>query len=242
MKLYIAMPAYSGSVRVETMMALVQETQLLNQLGIDVHVNVNAGDSILPRCRNMFVQDFANKKDFDEFFFIDDDIVWELGAIARLMKYKVDFVAGCYPKRADPITYPVRWLDESVVEPDPATGLIEVGGVPTGFMRLTRHCVESMLAKYWGDAYEEDGLDPPEAIALFDFVRYNGEYWGEDYVFCKKWRDMGGKIWLDPEIAFEHIGYKRFGGKVGDWLRTRNDEMTNVTKILPKIRVPAGKA
>jgi hypothetical protein len=44
---------------------------------------------------------------------------------------------------------------------------------------------------------------------------------GEDYAFCRRWTDMGGKVWVNPEIKMGHVGYKTFQGHLGDWLRSR---------------------
>jgi hypothetical protein len=42
----------------------------------------------------------------------------------------------------------------------------------------------------------------------------NNNYLSEDYTFCKRWRDMGGKVWLDKSIRLDHIGRKMFKGDV----------------------------
>ena len=33
-----------------------------------------------------------------------------------------------------------------------------------------------------------------------------GEFWGEDYVFCRRARQAGFKIWIDPSIKLDHAG------------------------------------
>jgi predicted O-methyltransferase YrrM len=45
--------------------------------------------------------------------------------------------------------------------------------------------------------------------------------WGGDYVFCRKWRALGGKIYIDPAMRFEHSGMETWTGSVGQWLRAR---------------------
>ena len=40
----------------------------------------------------------------------------------------------------------------------------------------------------------------------------------EDYAFCQRWRDLGGKVFLDASIAMAHIGTKAFEGRLGDWI------------------------
>lgn len=237
---YVALPAYTGTVRVETMQALLHEFMLMAANGISARLRVNAGDSILPRCRNMFLMDFYTHEEFTDFVFLDHDIAWEQGSLMRLLRHPVDLVAGVYPKRQDPISYPVRWLDGEY-DADPETGLVEAAGVPTGFMRLTRRCVDGMMQRYWSLTYQEDGLPGGKAVALFDFEKVEGRYWGEDYVFCHRWRGMGGKVWVDPEIRFQHIGFKRHEGRLGDWLREREAaaKVIELPAEKPVVRVKA---
>lgn len=46
-----------------------------------------------------------------------------------------------------------------------------------------------------------------------------GGWWGEDYWFTERWREMGGQIWVDPEISFTHRGSKAWGATFGDSVR-----------------------
>ncbi|HXJ61887.1 MAG TPA: hypothetical protein VNU68_35055 [Verrucomicrobiae bacterium] len=46
-----------------------------------------------------------------------------------------------------------------------------------------------------------------------------GGWWGEDYWFTERWREMGGKVWVDPEIRFTHRGSKAWGATFGDSIR-----------------------
>ena len=63
---------------------------------------------------------------------------------------------------------------------------------------------------------------------LFDYI-YSEELkykFGEDYSFCIRWRDIGGQVWVDPEIEMGHIGLKCFQGHFGNWLKSRIIEQT----------------
>jgi hypothetical protein len=56
-------------------------------------------------------------------------------------------------------------------------------------------------------------------------VRKKHRY-GEDYSFCMRWRELGEKVWIDPEIAMGHTGLKVFEGHIGNWLKSRIIEQT----------------
>lgn len=239
--LYIALPAYDGTTRVETTMALLQESQDLIEAGVTFSVKVNAGDSILPRARNMFLADFLRKKEFTDLLFLDHDICWPKGTIRRLLSHPVDFVAGVYPKRSDPVEFAVQYkTDSELLVADPDNGLLEVNGVPCGFLRLSRRCIEAMAQRYHGLLYEEPAVNG-KAVALFDFQLVEGQYWGEDFVFCRRWREMGGKVWVDPDIKFQHVGFKRFEASLAEYLADRmtDAEREKVRQIRPVVRVPA---
>ena len=39
-------------------------------------------------------------------------------------------------------------------------------------------------------------------------------YLSEDFTFAKRWKKIGGKIWLDPRISLGHIGRYTYEGNV----------------------------
>ena len=49
----------------------------------------------------------------------------------------------------------------------------------------------------------------------------DGRRWAEDYAFCRRWRALGGKIWIDPEARMLHAGRKEWIVRVADYLGTR---------------------
>ena len=42
----------------------------------------------------------------------------------------------------------------------------------------------------------------------------NGAELSEDYEFCRRWRALGGKVWVDPGIWLKHFGTFAYHGDV----------------------------
>jgi hypothetical protein len=45
-----------------------------------------------------------------------------------------------------------------------------------------------------------------------------GERLSEDFSFCRRWRAIGGDIFLDDEAAIIHAGRKEYTGRAADKL------------------------
>ena len=54
----------------------------------------------------------------------------------------------------------------------------------------------------------------PNQYALFDCMiePETGVYLSEDYTFCRRWRDLGGRIWLDAQGGLIYVGQYEFAG------------------------------
>lgn len=217
-KVYVAMLSGSGRSDVETQMALVEAAQDCIRNGIDLQIRMGVGDSILPRARNRVLMEFL-ASECDDLILLDDDVVWERGAIRRLLSHDCELVGGVYPTRHEPIRYPVKRIPGG--DFDPVTGLLEVRMLPTGFLRVTRSAVNRMIVANPELKYRDIYAPDKTAYALFWFDLRPGidadddatpEIWGEDFVFCDRWRRVGGKVWLDTLLAFRHIGRKAYEG------------------------------
>lgn len=221
-KVYIAMPSLSGRPDVATMASLVETMGSLQAARVPVKLKPLIGDSIISRTRNFFVSDFL-ASDCTDLIMIDDDLSWEPGAVMRLLSHPCDVVGGAYPKRQDDLEFPVRRRAGAKV--DLSTGLLEVDLLPTGFLRMTRTCLERMVSAYASLAYRDPHLPDRLFHALFWVELGRGldggehlEVWGEDFTFCRRWREIGGHVWLDTLLAFHHIGRKTWHGRYADAL------------------------
>jgi hypothetical protein len=218
---WISIPAYTGTIHMSTFRAITGDVMRFGQRGDTVQLHEVTGCAIISDARNHLVAQFLEGPG-THMVFVDWDVTWQPGGMVTLVDHEVDLVAGIYPKRSDPIKFDLRTLKEGKehLTIDKKTGLIEVLGAATGFMCMSRHMLQKMT-----DAYRETLTYPcpkspgGKAVGLFDTYRTEtGSKLGEDYSFCQRWVDLGGKVWLDPHIQMGHIGVKLFAGEFGKWV------------------------
>lgn len=220
-RVFIAIPTYSGSIQGPCLYSLLQSLPLLDKEGIGYDVFILGGNCHVDDSRNGCVREFL-LTDCTDLVFIDADVGWRPQDLVKLIKYDRDIVAGVYPKKTDEEEYPVHmpggeiWSDKD--------GLVEVYGAPTGFMRIRRSVLEMMCEKfknkqYFGQNENDINKDVPYTI-LFERTFDQGHRLSGDYAFCFKFRFLGGKVFVDPNMVFVHEGLKEWGGCLGDfWKR-----------------------
>lgn len=204
------------------MRSIISDMLLLTDRGDRVTIFDESGNAMIGDCRGLIVAKFL-EGDGTHLVFVDSDVSWAAGSLMQLVDHGVDFVAGLYPQRRDPIDYCCQWMPGRK-ELELENGLIEVAGVPAGFMCLSRAMLERMVAHYPDTQFHCGQAPNDTAHDLFGPYRIGRVKFGEDYSFCRRWRDIGGQVWIDPEITMGHTGYKTFMGQVGDWLKNRETD------------------
>jgi len=217
---YIAMPSYTGRPDIETFHCLRDVSEGIQRQGWKCTFKFTVGNSVISHARDRFVADFLAKGDFTDLVMIDDDLWWEDDAVLRLLSHDCDVVGGLYPKREEPLSFPVKRLDGEGVD---ETGLMKVRMLPGGFMRMTHKCLRQMTDHYSDLAYQDNGIPGGKNCGLFlPAIRPNEEgtndFWGEDFMFCQRWADIGGSIYADTLLRFKHIGRKAYEACYHDYL------------------------
>ena len=95
--------------------------------------------------------------------------------------------------------------------------LTEVKHLATGFMMIQRSLIEIMMEEYPEKKYVDDvsflhGDENNYAYALFDCGVEDGHYYSEDWMFCHRWKTMGGSIFVDVSILLTHTGTEDYKG------------------------------
>jgi hypothetical protein len=205
---FVAVPAY-GDIAPPTMISLFRARDEARQAGWQCEIHIRPGDSMIHRARNAQITAFL-ASDASDMVFWDADIAAAPGAFLRLISHPVDFVGGAYRFRSDPEDYPIRW--RGALTADPATRLLTNPGLglPAGFLRITRKAIERMTA-FFPDLWVRE-RDGSRLTWLFDFLVVDHEAFSEDFIFCQRFREAGGTVWLDPSLLLHHSGSKTFTG------------------------------
>lgn len=218
-----ATPMIRDFVAIEYNQALAETCWHLGRLGIPFcSIKVSGEDHAQARNKllTMFLEDCPLASDL---FWIDDDVgSWPPLKLIEWLTRPEDFIAGAYRVKDadDDVEFPIDLVTDekgALVERD---GLIEANKVAGGFIRMRRHVVEMLAANankfWWVD--RKTGVNK-EYHNVFEMGRgEDGRWWAEDFVMCKKWRDLGGEIWVDPSMPLSHRGGKVWGARLADHL------------------------
>ena len=238
--LFLATPCYGGVVTQGYMQSVCGLMAAASAAGIDLTLALLGQDALITPCRNTLVSHFMAHPSATHILFIDADISFGPENVYRLLKAGKPIVAGIYPLKAYHWDRACR--DRlSAGEPLESAGLHYVGQLErdphliregdfatasfagTGFMLIERETIARLVASHPEtayrtiDAYHPDDQPPLPAHALFDCMidPETGTYISEDFTFCKRWRQLGGRIWLDTQAALTHSGPSDFQGVPG---------------------------
>jgi len=112
------------------------------------------------------------------------------------------------------LSYNLNYVENKVVIKDNMT---EVRHIATGFMMMKRSVIHRMAdgfpyTKYTDDIGFLNGDENEFAYALFDCGVENNHYLSEDWMFCERWRKLGGSIYVDVTINLIHTGTEQYNG------------------------------
>lgn len=153
----------------------------------------------------------------DVIVFLDHDLSWEPRDLVRLIEHPGDVVGGTYRFKKDDVEYMGRGFAglEAMVQGDPAP--ISAECLPAGFLKVTAAAVAHFMQSYPDLVY---GPIYAPSVDLFNHGAHKGTWWGEDYAFCRNWRDAGGEVMLIPDLSItHHTTEKAFAGNFFEFMR-----------------------
>jgi len=238
--LFLSTPCYGGMCLQKYTESILGLQVLASMEGIQLFIDTIENESLVQRARNVAVGRFMQKSTAEYFMFIDADVHFDPRSVIRLIKSGHELSVACYPKKF------VDWNQaaEAVKKGDPrdmamlsaslvvnfgaqrveiVDGFAPVLDGPTGFMLIKREVFKKMEEKYpeLNCKNDHQNRDFDEYHAAFDCMIDPGSkrYLSEDYAFCRRWQQMGGKIYADTQTTLGHVGNLPFFGKLSERLK-----------------------
>ncbi|RAI56011.1 hypothetical protein [Roseicella frigidaeris] len=234
----VATPCFGALVHQDYMLSVIRLMRYAAEREIGLSLEMLGHDSLITRSRNTLLGRFLDTREATHLLFVDADIAFEPEQLGRMLAAEKDVVAGLYPIKAirwdgaacarvaagealdtAPLLYVGTPAAGAAAERDGDFVTAEYAG--TGFMLIRRAAIERMIAAYPETRYRAihafapGAASRPELHALFDCVidRETGVYLSEDFTFCRRWRAIGGKIWLDTAGRLTHVGAHDYAGQ-----------------------------
>lgn len=239
-KLFLSTPCYGGQCLEKYATSVIKLQIELIKEGIQLMLDTTENESLVHRARNVAVGRFLQKTDADVFMFIDADVEFTADAVVRLVKSPHDVSVAVYPKKVvmwDQVKNAVEQGDErdmamlssSLVANIGAhkrtveNGFVELLDGPTGFMAIKRGAFEKLEEKFpeLNCKNDHQNRDFDDYCAVFDCMidPDSRRYLSEDYAFCRRWQQCGGRIFADINTTLGHVGNLPFTGCLNDRLK-----------------------
>lgn len=222
----ICTPSLEGKPCLEYTVSLLESVTRSASLGLVVDCAFVRGDPFIGKARNNLIMQFLNRG-AESLFFIDDDQGWNVDAFMRMVLDKHEVVAAAVPKKMEPLTFNnVDLVTDEKHNCEIEDGMLRARTVGTGFMRLKRSVIEKYIEAYPETYVPGDGSQAfhhlvfkPGGDILSNGEGQRPQFWGEDLVFCKNWEKLGGKLWIEPNVDFRHVGRNSWSGNFLHYLQ-----------------------
>lgn len=219
-------PSYGGQIYVGYLSSIIKLERLCKEKNIIIDYEFCYNESLIPRARNTLVDKFMNSSNYTHLLFLDADIQFEPEDIIKMLEYNKPLVGGVYPKKNinwDKITNLINNNNEKkltyeeiqsiikdavVILLDDTTinlqeEFIETRYTGTGILLIQRNVLEKMKESFPNDIYAAENT---KYFRYFDTELKNGIYLSEDYWFCDRWRQLGGKVYIYTKFRCKHWG------------------------------------
>ena len=242
----VATPVHSD-VSIHYTQALLELQKWAFKSKVRLHFQIMKS-SLVTQGRNMCVSEFLNREECTHLLFVDSDISFNSGALGRLLACDKDVISIPYPikdmnwdkgfnmvqngkikspedlKNKAFYRYPMKVPDNNNIRIK--DNVIEVTHSPTGFMLIKREVFTKMIEAYPHMRIDQDQVINGKNVRMsnmwnfFDteFDPEKHTYLGEDFAFCKRWKELGGKChaWIMDHIT--HVGEHQYTARFADEL------------------------
>lgn len=243
-KIFVGTPVHSD-VSMHYCQALLEFQQACIAEKIQVTFQLMKS-SLVTQGRNLCVAGFLESP-CTHLLFIDSDIYFQAHSVFQMLKADKGVIGVPYPlktlmwdkafrkmqegkiKSPDDIrkclhTYPMKVPDTKSINVE--DGVMEVTDAPTGCMLIKREVIERLIQAYPDKQIVQktvingEYVNKPHMWNFFDTLHDPEEktFLGEDFAFCKLWRDLGEKCYAYISDSIVHIGEHQYQGRFADEL------------------------
>lgn len=227
-RLYIATPMFGGMCYGQYMLSMTELTVESIRREIPFQSQILVNESLITRARNNLAHDFL-KSTATHLLFIDADIEFNPNHVFSMLEQDLDVLCGVYPTKAidwgmvrkamelgvpdEELNFYIGRQNANLLQEGPAQIAVnkpcEVLEAATGFMMIKREVLEALkphVPTYTkGNAGRIQGVE--HTYAFFETgIDDDGTYLSEDFMFCKLWRQIGGKVHIAPWVTLGHSG------------------------------------
>lgn len=224
--LLVSVPSHDGKYEAEFVRSLMATEKTVTAAGgqIEIAELTYCADIALARARIFGV---FLRSNHTHMLMIDADMGWVPQDVLRLFEHGHDFVCAAGPKKR----YPLEFAFESATKDGQAKPMrmgadgmtFEVTGVGMAFSMISRACAEQMVESY-KDTLTFEVDNGIKEYGIFDPYYEGKRRLSEDYSFCRRWTNIGGKIHMLPHIRLKHVGPHTFEGCLMDDLIARSGQ------------------
>lgn len=200
-----------------TLDSLAASIPLIKEAGWEEGMVSEIGCPYISHARSTMLRKALDAK-ADVIVFIDHDVSWKPQDLLTLIETKGDVVCGTYRFKKDEEEYMGAVLSNADGTPlVRADGNLLAHSAPAGFLKVTKEAVNKFMTAYpdliYGEKYSP-------YVDLFNHGAHKGVWYGEDYAFCRNWRECGGEIVLIPDLDISHhTTEKEYVGNFHNFLR-----------------------
>ena len=242
--LFVATPVHSDC-SIHYAQGLLELQKMCMEKKIDIQFQL-LKSSLVTQGRNLCVSGFI-ESGMTHMLFVDSDILMNAESIFKMIDRDKDIISIPYPlktfnwdKAFDAIkkgrikkpsdihkwtnSYPMRVKNTNDIVV--TEGVIEVTHSPTGCMLIKKKVFDKMIKHYPDKGIVQktvingEYVNRPHLWNFFDCTHdpETKTYLGEDFSFCKLWKDIGGKCHAFIDDPIMHVGEHQYKGRFADEL------------------------
>lgn len=201
--------------------------------------------SLITQGRNLTVASFL-ETDADYLLFLDSDIAIGTHVIEKMIAANKEVICVPYPLKSIQwakikerfekgliksyedmetagCSYPVRLEDSNNIVVD-KNGITEITHAPAGCLLIKRSVFQKLIKQFPDRKIKQKSVingqyeEKKHYYNFFDTIhdKETQTYMGEDFGFCKLWKEVGGKIYAVVNEYIMHVGEHQYIGRYSD--------------------------